>query len=910
MFKHLSVAVVVAALASAAAAQEYVWVEAESGMPKNIVTNAGLNAVDPDELSGGAWVSSFSEKQHPVAGSVECSFSVAREGKYRFWVRATFGTGISYQLDGTPAVAVNGTKAKDEIAIAANGDPYWPRIAWYDLGQVELKAGKHAVTWDLGGNKEPKRWAAVDCFVLTTGEFTPNLKYKPDDKVPAYVTYAPGTMWDFKPEADKLDPSAVLDLRFLNEKVAGEHGFIRLSKDGNSFVRGDGRPIRFWGGSEYAMRNLDLESLRRHAQFLAKRGVNMVRTHMQMEPKKDGDKIDEEQLDQVFKLVAAMKTAGIYVTISPYWGTHCKTLKSWNVTPRDAQPNAARHNDAGEALVFFEPAMQAMYKTMVKELYTRPNPYTKVKLADDPAVAIIQFQNEDSMLWYGLSSVQGECGKLLQRQFADFLKKKYGSLDKALAAWKGFKADFVPDDLAHGLPGLGHVWDFTRAARTKKGKFTGFEERCSDQLQFITETMYKFNADMAKYHREELGCKQLFNAGNWRPADVGLAQDCEYYSYTSTDVVARNNYTGGFHRGVTDGWQVLSGNMYTDVSMTKNPLALPSNVKQPLGHPYIVPETLWVPPDLYRSEAALMMAAQQALGGMDITYWFANGDAEWNESAIAKWYFNSPMALGQFPAAALIFRQGLVKEGQPVVIEHRSLQNLWNRTTPLIAEDAGFDPNHDGPRIADTSSVKNLVDQLAFLVGPVQVAYGSDPAKTCVADMSKYIDAKNKIVRSVTGEIETHYGVGLYKVNAPKAQALAGFLKAAGPQQLADVKIDCRNEYATICVVPLDGKDIKNSAKVLLQVGTIERPTGWTVRPSHVRSDGSLVDSWRIVNVGKMPWQIQKTEATVVVGNARLTKATALDVNGMPTAAQVKLAKADGKLTVTMPADAMYVVLE
>jgi hypothetical protein len=110
----------------------------------------------------------------------------------------------------------------------------------------------------------------------------------------------------------------------------------------------------------------------------------------------------------------------------------------------------------------------------------------------------------------------------------------------------------------------------------------------------------------------EVGCKQLINAGNWRPGDVGLAQDCEYYSYTSTDVIARNNYTGGFHRGVTDGWQVLSGNMYTDVSMTKNPLALPSNVKQPLGHPYIVPETLWVPPDLYRSEAPLMMAAQQA----------------------------------------------------------------------------------------------------------------------------------------------------------------------------------------------------------------------------------------------------------------------------------------------------------
>ncbi len=110
------------------------------------------------------------------------------------------------------------------------------------------------------------------------------------------------------------------------------------------------------------------------------------------------------------------------------------------------------------------------------------------------------------------------------------------------------------------------------------------------------------------------------------------------------------------------------------------------------------------------------------------------------------------------------------------------------------------------------------------------MVYDSDPAKTEVVDLAKYIDRKNKTVRSITGQIETNYGKGVYRVNSPTAQAAAGFLKDAGPQHLADVDITCRNRYATIVIVPLDGNPIRESGKVLVQVGTVCRPTGWTRR--------------------------------------------------------------------------------
>jgi len=191
----------------------------------------------------------------------------------------------------------------------------------------------------------------------------------------------------------------------------------------------------------------------------------------------------------------------------------------------------------------------------------------------------------------------------------------------------------------------------------------------------------------------------------------------------------------------------------------------------------------------------------------------------------------------------------------------------------------------------------------------VRVVYGSDPAKTEVVDLAKYIDRSNKTVRSITGQIETDYGRGVYRVNSPTAQAVAGFLKEAGPQHLTDVEVTCRNKYATIVVVPLDGKPIRESGKVLVQAGTVCRPTGWVAVPTRARINGKQSDCFRILSAGKAPFQVENTQATVTVANPGLTKAVLLDINGMATPTPVEVKQAGGRMTVVLPPQAMYVVL-
>ena len=95
------------------------------------------------------------------------------------------------------------------------------------------------------------------------------------------------------------------------------------------------------------------------------------------------------------------------------------------------------------------------------------------------------------------------------------------------------------------------------------------------------------------------------------------------------------------------------------------------------------------------------------------------------------------MTLGQFPAAALLFRKSYVQEGSVVVHEERRLQEIWDRKMPLIAEEGAWDPNRDaGPRPADTPSGAGL-DPLTYLVGRVEVAYGGDSSKNQVIDLER-----------------------------------------------------------------------------------------------------------------------------------------------------------------------------
>ncbi|HEX9996060.1 MAG TPA: GDSL-type esterase/lipase family protein [Abditibacterium sp.] len=749
---------------------------------------------------------------------------------------------------------------------------------------------------------------------------------------PVAAQTAPKSTWAFTATRDTFAPTAFFDARSLNEKVAGQSGFVRVDKDGH-FVRGDGQPLRFWGvvsdnqkpigeGSDQEKRNLE-----HHARWLAKRGVNIARTLVDITPRPrqgwgapnsdDPSDVNRVEMDGIWRYVATMKKEGIYSLICPYWALTVKPPKSWGVDIPEGK-------DAHNAL-YFDPKMRALYKNWLRIMLTEKNPYTGIPLKDDPALAILQLQNEDSLLFWTFDTMSDSQKRVLGAQYGAWLAKKYGSLDATQKFWAtGDKASaqnaaavtLPGDDAAQSVFMMYPTWEFVQSSNAVDGK----SRRKADQMEFLATTMREFNADIGNYVRS-LGAKCLINSTNWRPADTLRMGDAERWSYAANPVLAVNRYTGSVHEGKDNGWAIRSGDFYNPSwSQLKDPAGFPLTLKPTLGSPMLITESSWTPPTLNRAEGSFLVSAYGSLTGIGPYFFFALGNDEWAQPASAngydkdslfKWSSAQPDELGQFPAAAWLARLGYVQEAKPVVVEQRSLEDLWTQRLPLIAEEAGFDPNRDTGSISPRSNVKTFVDPLAYFVGPVRTVYGGDPTKNYVhPQLNTLIDRKNQTVRSVTGELTLDYGKGISVLNAPKAQGVTGFLKAGGGKfATRNLQITTSNDYASLLVVSLDQLPLNTSKKVLLQVGTTARPTGWQEKPATRKIGEAMVSGAEVVSIGRAPWQVQDASMTVSIANASLKRARLLDVNMMPIK-DVPVRRAGNNLQIVLPPNALYIGLD
>ena len=889
-------AAILCVLAVAAPASDYIWVEGEAAKSNTMTRHPWwYDKVKKGELSGGDYISNWG----PKPGEAVYEFEAPAEGDFTFWVRANpTGTKLSYKLDGDEFKLLDLAAAQQNVANIAEDDKIDLRfLAWEKVGSVKLTKGAHTLTFKM--HSENNNHGMLDCFVFSAIPFTPQGVRKPGEKAPPPPPpVIQAGCWPFTPAKDEFSPDALFDLRSLNEKVAGESGFVTRSKDGNDFVLGNGKPARFWALNDNAQGNAAVD-LDRHARFIAKRGVNMVRFHSNITPTTENlNDIDKGQREALWKMVASMKKEGIYTTWSPYWAGPARVKPAMGVLDTGGNGNWG--------ILFFDKKLQEAYKSWMKQVLTEKNPYTGIPLAQDPGLAIIQIQNEDSLLFWTSQGIKGTALVELRKQFGEFAKKKYESLDKAKEAWGGEAAD--GDNFANGEVGIYIIWELTQRAGSE-----GKQKRRADQMQFFTETMYNFNKMVDDYLHKELGCKALINAGNWRTADNILMLDGERYSYTPNQVMGVNRYYGGAHEGPNAGWAIVNGDKFTDESVLLNPRDLPVSLKQVDGYPMIISESSWVPPEGYQSEGPFTVAAYQSLNGVDAYYWFANGDEDWRQPGSAngflpsegKWICNTPMLMGQWPAAALFFRMGYVKQGAPAIYEERTLSDLWERKTPITAEDAGFDPNRDKDNHSKESNIKDGVSPLAYLVGPVLTKYNGDPAKSKVIDLKAFIDEAAKTVKSDTGELSMDYGKGICTLNAPKVQGATGFFKAQSDVALNDITIHCGNPYATVLVVSMDDKDLKESQKVLVQVGTTERPTGWQTKPATVdKRPGE-----EVVNFGHAPWQIIQGDVTLTIKNSKLKSGYVLDANGMKVK-EIQFETDKDIKHFKFPADALYVVLQ
>ncbi|GAA5019687.1 hypothetical protein [Actinopolymorpha pittospori] len=651
----------------------FVWWEGEAPAETNFPSHTEFSPTEQERhlLSGGEWLSNEGTRgaDDPEAFA-RYDVDVAEEGEYHLWIRKFWHHGpFRWRFDEGEWHVLD-----DSFGLADN--TYIRRFLnanWFHAGTVRLAAGRRSFELRLLAGPGEALTACFDAFLLTPGQFVPRGKFKPGE----YGGEAAEGFAPFEVGADAF-ASSPIDLSHLNEDVAGRNGFVTARRGG--FVLGDRRPVRFWAvnaGPEIVRQ--DPGSVDYLARFLAKRGVNLVRIHGQIFADGASDlSVDAHYLDQLHAFVAAMKRAGIYVNLSYYFPLWVQLGSATGFPGYDDIANRTPF-----ALVMFDPDFQAVHRSWARALLTTPNPHTGLALAADPAVAMVEIQNEDSFFFWTFTrtNIPEVHLRVLDAAFGAFLARCYGSPAAALSAW-GAGSGVDGDVPAEGRMVVQEAWMMTSDAHPTDSPM---KHRMRDQREFLTQQQRGFYADTARYYREELGVRSLVTPSNWITAQPSTMDALERYTYTAGDVVDRHDaYFTGRHEGFGADYMIDIGQTFESRSTLRDPDATVVKFHRIAGHPQTVSETGWPNPNRFKAESVPLWAAYGALQGMGGIEFFALDRIGWQGSP-GKFTTMVPSIFGQFPAYALAYRRGDIQEGEPVVDITHSLQELYDfGATPVV----------------------------------------------------------------------------------------------------------------------------------------------------------------------------------------------------------------------------------
>jgi hypothetical protein len=227
----------------------------------------------------------------------------------------------------------------------------------------------------------------------------------------------------------------VISLAHLNDKPAGRNGFVHV-KDGHLFA-GEKR-LRIFGVNVCFGGNFPThEAAEKVAARMAKFGINCVRFHhldMFSAPNgifaRDGKTLDPDRLDRLDYFIAKLKEHGIYADLNLH------VSRTYPDLPKSEKKGSP---DYDKGVDNYYPAMIAMQKDYARDLLTHVNPYTGKRYAEEPAVALIEINNENALgfQWWAaqMDELPAPYAAELEKQWGAWIAKRYFSDEKAKEAW-------------------------------------------------------------------------------------------------------------------------------------------------------------------------------------------------------------------------------------------------------------------------------------------------------------------------------------------------------------------------------------------------------------------------------------------------------------------------------------------
>jgi len=692
---------------------------------------------------------------------------------------------------------------------------------------------------------------------------------------------------------DKFEPSPI-DQSASLDAPAGKHGFMK-NADGR-WVFDDGTPVRLIATMQGTPR--DKKESEYTARWLAKYGFNLVRIgHLVVGPEKgsavdwsqpDSAHLNPQVMDQLDYFIAELAKRGIYSRPSLLWYRKLKKgdgVDAFDESVAFANQRAKRKPSPKEepildsvGITFFDDKVMQANIALETAIMTHRNPYRDNKTyGEDPAIAQIEVTNEDGVFFYTIDGIAPHYAKELDRLWAGWLLKKYGSQEKLATAWG---ADLKPaEQLADGTVKRLGIWQLDH---TKPESLP----RARDQLRFYFELNNAYFVRTRNALRAA-GVRQPICGTGWFGVGVGFYPEL-YSNVPGLDYIDRHHYYGGG----PGGWQILQGMAFNYESALTDPKhILKLAMERVLGLPYGVSEWANVLPNQWRLEAPpLMTFYGQCLNGWDVPIHFALEGTGGGFTRLLKWMWpiGEPSTLCQYPALSVAIRRGDIREGELVFARSLSEDKVFS-AQPL--KDVAIKVDISGPFEMSSEqgiNARSLATYYAAAVGKTGVRFTKTDEPDFSLDLTKLLDMQKKEIRSATGELFWNYGKGYVTADTPRTQAAVGFL-AEVPVKLGDCEIRTSNRCASILVTSWDGQPLKTSKHILITAVGRSRNTDMAY------SRGGQ----RLIAIGKPPVLLEGVRGRVTLSRIGTCTVTALSPYGYK-AADVQSTSDGGRITIPL----------
>ena len=622
-----------------------------------------------------------------------------------------------------------------------------------------------------------------------------------------------------------------INLSFLNQDMAGKNGFIKV-QDGH-FIDGTGENIRFFGTNfTFSSCFPDKEVAQKLAARLSKMGMNVVRFHhMDMRQSPSGiwdesmENFDADQVDKLDWLIYQLKLHGVYTNLNLHVSRTYPGLET-----------EVSQFQFGKTIDHFYRPYIDMQKDYARDLLSHVNPYTGTNYLEEPAVAFIEINNENSLLsnWKQLVLLEGD---------------HRASLLKQWNAWLSSNAE------GEELPDLYSI-------------IRGYEDDSTPQQKeffwkFLVKTEMDYTSELIGYVRNELKAQSLIADSQGSYSGIaGVFREATYSDFMDMHAYWEHPSFPGASWSSTN-WLIRNSSMVSD---KKAGTLSRFGQHRVAGMPLTISEYDHPAPNFYCAEMYPMLNAVASFQDWDGIYHFTF-NSPWDKGRISGFFSSAGHPLKQIfiPVGSVIFRMNAIKPGK-----HRVHLNL--------SKDKLFDELvESGHTLRLHGSNMNYIWEKAgapralTLLHPMEVnIQGND------VSLSEPIAEPDGAWISETGELQWNNMdsvESVFTINSEMVKAAVGYI-GSKEISLGNVTVAMDStpyNWGTIVLTSLDGKPVEKSSKILLvAAGRVENTNmGWDENYKTVGSE------W-----GEAPTVAEGIPARISIEKTVPFKAFTLDPSG------------------------------